>query len=220
MLSLIASIMLHILTQMTLSRQTHIGAHRLLRLLFYSLPASFHLFPSYFLYMLKFQGEKIIIKFQGSKLTIQMNSSQNSLPGIFYVQPFSQAHTYKKGKLTVKINNIRLLRTVCCLAFSISPTRMVRLQSSLITAPPSAPQLELFVQHVFQVWMERCSVLQDIDVLAHKCCTSPLKGKFIPARTFVSIKLCFDIHASEQSLHLVFLSFSISVFHSHKKFYT
>lgn len=57
--------------------------------------------------------------------------------------------------------------------------------------------------------MERCSVLQDTDVLAHKRCTSLLKSKFIPAWTFVSIKLRFDIHTTK-SLHLVFLSCSYS----------
>ena len=47
-----------------------------------------------------------------------------------------------------------------------------------------------------------------------------LKSEFMPAWTFISIKLHFDIHTSEQSLHLVFLSFSISVFYSHRKSYT
>ena len=63
-------------------------------------------------------------------------------------------------------------------------------------------------------------MLQDTDVLVHKRYTSLLKSEFMPAWTFISIKLHFDIHTSEQSLHLVFLSFSISVFYSHRKSYT
>ena len=40
-------------------------------------------------------------------------------------------------------------------------------------------------------------MLQDTDVLAHKHYTSFLKSEFMPAWTFISVKLRFDIHTSE-----------------------